>query len=59
MDFRNFLEFIYFSLFTISVNFLDQLVTDICEPVLKDLAPSGNGSMVFVIFLHKVEERLS
>ena len=22
--------------FTISVNFLDQLVTDLCEPVLKD-----------------------
>ena len=30
------MEFIYFSSFTISVNFLDQLVIDMCEPVLKD-----------------------
>ena len=59
MDFRKFMEFIYFSLFTISMNFLDQLVTNVCEPVLKDRAPSGNRSMVIVIFLHKVEERLS
>ena len=53
------MEFIYFSLFTISVNFLDQLVIDLCEPVLKDLAPSRNESMMVIIFLHKVEERLS
>ena len=32
---EEFIEFIYFSSLTISVNFLNQLVTDICEPVLK------------------------
>ena len=53
------MEFIYFSSFTISVNFPYQLVTNMCEPVLKYCAPSGNGSLVIVIFLHKVEERLS
>ena len=53
------MKFIYFSLFTIRVNFPYQLVTDMCEPVLKDLAPSRNGLMVIIIFLHKVEERLS
>ena len=31
-----FLEFIYFSSFMISMNFLDQLVTDMSEPVLKN-----------------------
>ena len=36
MDFGKFMEFIFFSPFTISVNFPDQLVTDMCEPVLKD-----------------------
>ena len=30
-----FLEFIYFSSFMISVNFPNQLVTDMSEPVLK------------------------
>ena len=30
------MEFIYFSLLVISVNFRDQLVTVICNPVLKD-----------------------
>ena len=35
MEFGKFLEFIYFSSFTFSVNFPDQLVTDISEPVLK------------------------
>ena len=35
MEFGKFLEFIYFSSFTISMNFLDQLVTDMSEPVLK------------------------
>ena len=29
------MDFIYFSLFTLSVNFPDQLVTDMSEPVLK------------------------
>ena len=29
------MEFIYFSLFMISVNFLDQSATDMSEPVLK------------------------
>ena len=51
------MKFIYFSLFTISMNFPDHLVTDMCEQVLKDRAPSRNGSMVIVIFLHKGEER--
>ena len=35
MEFKKFLEFIYFSSFTLSVNFPDQLVTDMSEPVLK------------------------
>ena len=35
MEFGNFLEFIYFSSFTLSMNFPDQLVTDMSEPVLK------------------------
>ena len=29
------MDFIYFSLFTLLVNFPDQLVTDMSEPVLK------------------------
>ena len=59
MEFGNFLDFIYFSSFTLSVNFPDRLVIDMSEPVLKSLAPSGNGSMMIVIFLNKMEERLS
>ena len=59
MEFGKFLEFIYFNLFTLSMNFPDQLVTDMSEPVFKGRAPSGNGSMIIVIFLHKVEERRS
>ena len=55
MDDGKFLEFIYFSLFMISVNFPDQLVTDMSEPVLKSEL-TGNGSLMIVIFLHKVEE---
>ena len=35
MEFGNFLEFIYFSSFTLSVNFPHQLVNDMSEPVLK------------------------
>ena len=35
MEFQKFLDFIYFNLFTLSVNFPDQLVTDMSEPVLK------------------------
>ena len=35
IEFGKFLEFIYFSLFTLLVNILDQLVTDMSEPVLK------------------------
>ena len=38
MDDRKFLEFVYFSSFIISVNFPDQLVTDMSKPVLKSLA---------------------
>ena len=36
MESGNFLEFIYLSLLAISVNFPNQLVTVICDPVLKD-----------------------
>ena len=35
MEDGRFLEFIYFSLFMISVNFSDQLVTNMSELVLK------------------------
>ena len=35
MEFGKFLDFIYFSLFTLSVNFPDRLVTDMSKPVLK------------------------
>ena len=59
MEFGKFLEFIYFSSFPILVNFPDLLVTAMSEPVLKGLAPSGNGSMMIVLFLQNVEERLS
>ena len=59
MEFRKFLEFIYFNSLTLSVNFLDHLVIDMSESVLKSLAPSRNGSMMIVIFLHKLEERRS
>ena len=53
---ETFLEFIYFNSFTISMNFPDQLVADMSEPILKSRALSGNGSMMIVIFLLKVEE---
>ena len=32
MEFGKFLDFIYFSSFTLSANFPDQLVTDMSEP---------------------------
>ena len=35
MEFGKFMKFIYFSLFTLLVNFPDQFVTDMSEPVLK------------------------
>ena len=35
MEFGKFKDFIYFSSFTLLVNFSDQLVTDMSEPVLK------------------------
>ena len=35
MDAGRFMEFIYFNSFMISVNFPDQLVTDMSKPVLK------------------------
>ena len=35
MEFGTFMEFIYINSFTLSVNFPDQLVTDMSEPVLK------------------------
>ena len=34
MEFGKFLDFIYFSSFTLLVNFPDQLVIDMSEPVL-------------------------
>ena len=59
MEFEKILDFIYFSSFTLLVNFPDQLVTDMSEPFFKSLAPFGNGSISIVIFLHKVEKRHS
>ena len=50
MEFENFLEFIYFNLIAILVNFPDQLVIVFCNSVLKDRAPSGNGSMLIIVF---------
>ena len=44
------MEFIYFSSLAISVNFLDQLITVNCNPVLKDLTPFGIVSMSIIIF---------
>ena len=35
MEFGKFLDFIYFSLFTLSVNFPDQLVNEMSESILK------------------------
>ena len=35
MEFGKFLDFIYINSFTLSVNFPNQLVTDMSEPVLK------------------------
>ena len=35
MEFGKFMDLIYFSSFTLSVNFPDQLVTDMSEPILK------------------------
>ena len=35
MEFGKFMDFIYFNSFILSMNFLDQLVTDMTEPVLK------------------------
>ena len=55
MDAGRFLEFIYFSLFIISVKFPDRLVADMSKPVLK-VELTGNGSLMIVILLHKVEE---
>ena len=57
MDVGRFLEFIYLSLLIISVNFPDQLVTDISKPVLEDEL-TGNGSLMIVILLHKEEGSL-
>ena len=53
------MDFIYISSFTLSENFHDQFVTDMSELVLKGWAAYENGSMMIVIFLHKVEDRLS
>ena len=50
MEFGNFLEFIYFSSLEISVNFPNQLVTIIFNLVLKELAPSGIGFMLTIVF---------
>ena len=45
------MEFIYFNLLAILVNFLDQLVIVICKPVLEDLTLSRIRSM-FIIDLN-------
>ena len=58
MNAGRFLEFIYFSSFMISVNFPDQLVTDMSELVLK-VELTGNGSLIIVILLHKEEENFN
>ena len=50
MEPENFLEFIYFSLLAISVDFPYQIVTVICNQVLKDGAPSKNGLVLVIIF---------
>ena len=57
MDAGRFLEFIYLSLFMISVNFPDQLVTDMSKPILR-VELTGNGSLMIVILLHKEEGSL-
>ena len=41
MEFEIFMEFIYFNSLAILVNFPDQLVTIICNPVLKIELPLG------------------
>ena len=51
MDAGKFMEFIYFNSFMISMNFLDQLVTDKSKSVLKWYC-----LLMIVILLHKVEE---
>ena len=56
MEFGNFLEFIYFSLLAISMNFSDKIVIVICNPVLKVRAPSGNGLVLVIIFLRNLKE---
>ena len=50
MEFGNFLEFIYFNLLAISVNFPDHLIIVICNSGLKGYAPSGNGLVLVIIF---------
>ena len=35
MEFAKFMDFIFFNSFTLLVNFPDQLITDMSEPVLK------------------------
>ena len=50
MEFGNFMKFIYLSLLAVSMNFPDQLVTVICNPVLKDWVPSEIGSMLIIFF---------
>ena len=44
------MEYIYFSLFAISVNLLGQLVIIIYDPSLKNCALSENGLMLIIIF---------
>ena len=60
MEDGKFLEFIYFSLFTTLLNFPNELVIDMSEPVLKSRCSlSGNGSMMVVNFEHIAEECFS
>ena len=44
------MEFIYFSLLAILVNFPDQIIVVIRNPILKDRGPSGNGLMLVIFF---------
>ena len=58
MEFGNFLEFIYFNLIAISMNFPDQLVTVICNPVLKYRALSKK-ILVFVFNFYRTRNKFT
>ena len=58
MESGNFLEFIYFNLIAISMNFPNQLVTVICNPVLKYQALS-NKRLVFVFNFYRTRNKFT